>query len=211
MFPLNELMLAALLVAGQDAPPAPPAPAPASEAQVDRFLAVLPGHERLEQTDFDVDPAELERLGTLNPNHVDEIRGALDSYADCAGLANARLSTHIMRTVARALGDEKLGRMVAFYEHEDLAVLGPLMDRAGRGDSLSAAEQAEVDRIRTAYPIEDFGREMTSFNPAFLDEPLLSAINACEQARDAAFERIGVVQSAEEAEPGFDVGGAEAE
>jgi hypothetical protein len=94
--------------------------------------------------------------------------------------------------VARQLGDEKLGRLIAFYEGEDKARLNALMARTSQGETLPAADEAELERIMSAYPLTEFAEAFNPFNPALWQEEPLAEITRCENRRDEAFARLGL-------------------
>ncbi|MGZ8349261.1 MAG: hypothetical protein ACXWU2_04465 [Allosphingosinicella sp.] len=180
-------MLAALLAAG--AVQSAPAPAPSSEALVDQFLRVIPDAELFNRVDRTADPTELQRLGQFNPGRTDDIRPVLETYAGCVGPPRNRMTVHVLRTVARGIGDEKLRRLIAFYQSPDAATLNRL---ASRTTTLSAAEQAEIERITSAYPLAEFAAAMRPNNPAFWQQDQVAEILRCDGERDQAFARLGL-------------------
>lgn len=165
---------------------------PAGEALIDRFMLVIPGADRIEQADLAPDPVEIERLTGLNPDHGDDVREVLAEFARCSAPARVQLRESGLRMVARQLGDEKLGRLIAFYESEDMARFDALMARTSQGETLSAGDQAELERIMTAYPLTEFAEAFNPFNPALWQEVPLAEITRCENSRDEAFARLGL-------------------
>src|SRR5262245_39921410 len=122
-----------LLLAGLFAVAAEPTPGPASEAVVDRFIAVLPDTQRLARVDRSADAAELERLSQLNPGREADVRRLLEDQAGCAGAARNGEMNRTLRAVARQLGDEKVLRMIRFYEGGDMPIFGRLVEK-GEGN-----------------------------------------------------------------------------
>src|SRR5687767_6744501 len=98
------MLLAALLLAATDPAPSEPAVAPASDALVDRFMAVIPDAASLDRIDRTADPIELDRLHALNPGRLDEIRRVLEEHAGCISPIRNAQTRNMLRSVVRQLG-----------------------------------------------------------------------------------------------------------
>ena len=182
-------LLAALLVATADG-----ATPPASEVQVERFLAAIPDADQLHRIDRSPDPIELARLGGFNPGREDEIEPVLEAFAACSSpIANA-MGLDGLRFIARGLGSEKLGQLISFYEGDDFRRFSALAPRVAAGETLAPPEQAEFDRIMAGYPLEDFNRAMQDQMPEFFASQTerMGAIDRCRADKDAALARLGV-------------------
>ena len=190
MFQILPMLLAASIAA--ESPTASDGQPPVSEATIERFLAVLPDADRLEAGEPTADPAELESLGALNPGRIEEIRPVLERFEACTAPISRAGTLRIMRSIAGQLGEEKVARLIAFYEGEDFVRLDALMTRTGNGTTASAEEQAEIDRIMGAYPLGEFMQAMQPSNPLFWQDESMAEIIACHEERDQALERLGV-------------------
>jgi hypothetical protein len=188
-------MFVAALLSSQGAPAPAEAPtAPASEALVERFMTVIPEADRLNQVDRAADPQELARLGRLNAGRSDEIRPVLEAFAACQSPINNELARTGLRAVARSLGDARLSRLIAFYQSDDFRRLDAIVQRANRGESMTAADEVEAARIMEAYSVADFNatmeRVLTETYLARQDE--MAALTRCEEEKRAALERLGI-------------------
>jgi hypothetical protein len=188
--------LAAALLAVQ-APPldqAPPAAEtsvpPASEALVDRFMTAIPASAQGPADNRGADPIQLELLAEINPGRIEEIRPILEAEAACEGPLRREMNGRMLRGVAAGLGEEKLGRLVRFYEGDDYH----LFERLGREESgtLSESERAELERLLTDYPIEEYAQAISASFPAMFDDPAMEPLIRCGLDRARAFERKGL-------------------
>ena len=171
-------LLAVLVIGAQDA-------VPAGDAVIDRFMAAIP------DPGSDPDPEQLAYFITLNPGRDADIAPVLQSFAECRNAYAARA----LRNVAASLGSERLARLTAFYEGEDFRALDRITSRPE--EELTAQEQAERDRIISAYPIEDFVAAMQPSNPAFSMDEAMAMLDQCERERDEALQRQGLRVSPE--------------
>ena len=190
MFQILPLLLAASLAA--ETPTASGDQPQVSEATIERFLAALPNADRLEAGEPAADPAELERLGALNPGRIDEIRPVLERFEACTAPISRAGTRRVLRSIARQLGEEKVAQLIAFYEGEDFVRLDALMARTGQGATASAEEQAEMEQIMAAYPLNEFMQALQPSNPLFWQDESMAEIIACHERRDQALERLGV-------------------
>ncbi len=159
--------------------------APASDAVIDRFMAAIP------DPGSDPDPQELTYFTSLNPDRAAAVAPILQSFSNC----RAAYGRQAVRRVAGALGEERLTRLIAFYEGEDFRTFDRLVSRPE--EELSTEEQAERGRIISAYPIEDFIAAMQPSNPAFSIDEAMEMLDQCERERDEAFQRQGLRVSPE--------------
>lgn len=183
-------MLVALLLAATD----PASAEPPSEALIDRFMTVIPGAERLDRVDGAADPAELDRLSRLNPGKADAIRPVLEAYSSCASPINNEISRSGLRFAAQQLGTTKLEQLIRFYESEDFGRAAALGSRLQAGETLPAAEQAELERIMAAYPLAEFNALLSGGMPEFVaaQTDRIAALDRCTDTKAAALERLGV-------------------
>ena len=184
------ILLALSLAAGQ---PAAAVERPSPEL-VERFLAALPDAGRLDRVERSADPAELERLTRLNPGREDDIRPVLEAHAACASPFQNAIARAALRRAAERLERADLERMLQFYHSEDLGRLDALGARLGAGETLGAADQAELDRIVAAYPVMAFAeamqREMSAVVVAHAGP--MEAISRCDGEKQAALQGLGV-------------------
>jgi len=167
---------------------APASPPPVDEARFQHFLRVLPDGKEARASG--PDPAELARLVKLNPGREKDVEAVLAADARCTAPAREAAVLRMARATADRLGPERLDRMIAFYEGPDLARFNALVPGRPGGKALSAAEQAELDRLLAAYPLRAFAEAMqASGNAVFTDEAVGAALAKCADARLAAFKR----------------------
>ena len=60
-----------------------PVVAPASDALVERFMAVIPDSNALRNPQWDIDPAQVTRLTELNPDRAVDIEAVRETYRRC--------------------------------------------------------------------------------------------------------------------------------
>lgn len=174
------LLWTATAAAGQAQPPA-------DEASIDRFMAVLPDAETLDD-ERGPDPGEMERLRALNPGREAQVETIMIANAHCRSAIVNRKTEELLRGIARGLGQEKLERMIAFYEGPESARADHLFDRIENGEELSPAEQAEADSILARYPIEEMMDGLDNLHLAIgKDQAFLDGLTACDRERTEAF------------------------
>ena len=184
-------LLAAFLAAWLAVQPVASAEAGAAtvdEALIERFISVLPGADRFDRVDRIPDPDELARLTGLNPGRDAEIRAMLEDHAGCVGAARNAQTKAMLGGVARHLGEEKVGRMIRFYERDEWRVLERLSN-IGEAN-LTAAERAELARLRADYPLDDFRRAMNPFTTIDRPDELFAAERGCGESLMAAMQRL---------------------
>ena len=134
-----------------------PTAAPAGEALVDRFMAVIPDAQRLNQVDRTPNPEELAHLNRLNPGR----EATSDSYWPSTRPANPtgrRTPPPRASFAGLPAGStrHKLGRLIQFYEGDDFRNFEALMRRSNGGATPSDADRAELERIMAAYPLMEY-------------------------------------------------------
>jgi hypothetical protein len=132
--------------------PVPPAP----EALVDRYMAALP--QNVAAINAGRAENEVARLLQVNPGGDEAaVRAAVDALEACfSPVLNANTDGAIRATV-RAMGAEKLNRLIEFYTGPDHATFGTIVDANEHGE-MTEAQAAERRRIETSYPVLEFVR-----------------------------------------------------
>ena len=176
------LLLAAMIVQAEAAA------APTEPGLVDRFVAAIPEPMRSGSDGRRDDELEARMLIRTNPTRAAEIRQIADTHAACAAPLLARTTENGLRWVAARLGNERLARIVTFYESGDAAFLGELDDRASRGETPTATDQARAERIFAEYPLREYFQ--TIEESAWRDDPLASELHGCDEARDNALLQL---------------------
>jgi len=186
MTPLAFLAVALAAVALQPETDAPQVP-PASEALVDRFIAVIPDAHQVENAQWDIDAEQLTRLTELNPERSGDIEAVSQAYRDCTSPIARAVTMRLLRDAARGLGEEKLERLVAFYQSTDFTTFKAISERGEAGAEVSDADMAEVLRITSDYPVMDFVESTSRAQAAlFQDEALVGTILRCEEEMRSA-------------------------
>lgn len=148
---LSILFLAAVTFTG-------PAVPPASETAVEEFLVSLPPAQPPADPGEPFDQDRLDRLIRLNPDRAAEVRSLHAANERCEETSKKGAVEDALRSAARALGDNKLAQLTAFYkgpEHELFSRLSQIPR-----EELSDAESAELKRMEAAYPFEEFFQNM---------------------------------------------------
>ena len=170
-----------------------PVVAPASDALVERFMAVIPDSNALRNPQWDIDPAQVTRLTELNPDRAVDIEAVRETYRRCTSPTAAAVTLRLFRDTAGGLGDEKLGRLIAFYQSEDFTKLRGISERGEAGETLSEAGMAEAERITSAYPVRDYMESLSRAQMAlFQDEALVGTILRCEEEMRSALASRGL-------------------
>lgn len=184
------LIVAALAAfAGQAAAQAPMPPAP--EALVDRYMAALP--QNLDAINRGRGEDEVARLLQVNPGGAEaDVRAAVDAWQACfSGMLNANTEGAI-RAAVRAMGAEKLTRLIRFYTGPDHAAFGAIVEADERGE-MTDAHRADRQRIYDTYPVLEFSE---SFNAALdrarSDETFQQEARRCRGIEVALLERRGL-------------------
>lgn len=178
---------AAALLALQPQPGRAEAAAAPSEALVERFLAVLPDRAAIEAVDSEVDPAELSALAALNPGKEARVRAILEANLACSGEAISAGTLRMLRSAARDLGEERLTRLVGFYEGPDYAAFEALGLRMAGPAAPAAEDRAAMAKLLEAYPLQAWldrlnqAQEIIAADPGFLT----AAMKCAEQQMDA--------------------------
>ena len=165
------------------------APDRPTEAAIDRFLQSLPDME----PDRSIDQSELDRLAGLNAGRAEDIRRILDAHGACISATTASLARQLVREVAIVLGARKLARLTELIEGPGRATFDRLSARASRGEALSDAETKELERLRSAYPIDEFKAAFEAEAMRIILGPgFRAAADKCWQDKEAAFVREGL-------------------
>jgi hypothetical protein len=158
----------------------------ADDALVDRFMAVVPADREPREGP---DAAIVAALEAANPGREAEVRRLMEMEAACVAPIQAELSRTTLREIARSLGDETLGRLVAFYESADFERTRALTEREGGERALSESERAELASIARNYPFEEFNQAVMSRSAdLFAGHPLFDKMTICNTRRMRAME-----------------------
>lgn len=176
-------------------PPAPNLPPP-SEHMIDRFVTGLPktvwpgaGPSKLDPEEL----GELNALSALNPGKEAQVEAILRAADACTDAARAGMGERVLRSSARRLGVEKLGRLIDLFAGPDYGTIEALTDRISKGVASTAADRAELERLFAAYPLAEFGSEVVQgMSYADTDEVYVAAIRKCRSEESAAFARAGI-------------------
>ncbi|HEX8511582.1 MAG TPA: hypothetical protein VF688_00590 [Allosphingosinicella sp.] len=188
------LLAAAAFLALQTQPlPAQAPPAGPSEALVERFIAVIPDREEFDKLPTEIDPAELKQLVALNPGKEAQVRSVLKANLACTGPAVVAGSHRMLRTVARELGEEKLKKLVSFYQGPDYAAFKALASRMEGAAKPSAEDNAAMAKLMGAYPLQAFIDRLDRA-PEILaaDEGFMTDATKCASEQMEALEAAGL-------------------
>lgn len=188
---MKLLAAAFLALHAQPLPAQTPQPA-ASEALVERFIAVIPDRDEFDKPP-EIDPTELGGLVALNPGKEAQVRSILEANLACTGPAVVAGSHRMLRTVARELGEEKLKRLVSFYEGPDYAAFKALAARMEGTGTPSAEDSAAMARLMGAYPLQAFLGGMNRAPQIIAaDEGFMAAAVQCATEQMEAMEAAGL-------------------
>ena len=172
---------------------APAGAAPAGEALIDRFMAVIPDAQRLNQVDRTPSPDELAHLNSLNPGRDGDFGPILAEHKACESVASNAATESLLRGIARRFDEAKLGRLIQFYEGEDFRNFDALMRRSNGGATPSDADRAELERIMAAYPLMEYHEGFqAAYFTLFEDPTFITALDRCSETKRAAFARLGL-------------------
>ena len=173
-----------------------PAQAPAagpSEALIDRFIAVIPDRAEFEKPPTEIDSGELGALVALNPGKEAQVRSVLKANLACTGPAIKAGSLRMLRTVAHELGEEKLKRLVGFYEGPDYAAFKTLAARMSGQATPSAEDSAAMAKLMGAYPLQAFIDGMGRAPEIIAaDEGFMTDAMKCASQQMDALEKAGL-------------------
>jgi hypothetical protein len=136
--------------------PVPPAP----EALVDRYMAALP--QNVAAINAGRAENEVARLSQVNPGGAEaDVRAAVDALETCfSSVLNANPDGAIRATV-RAMGAEKLTRLIEFYTGRDHAAFAAIVDANEYGE-MTEAQRADRQRIEARYPVLEFAERFNA-------------------------------------------------
>lgn len=169
------------------AAPVPPAP----EALVDRYVAAIPQSQ--DEVNAGRAANEVARLMQANPGGDEAaVRAAVDALEACfSATLNANTDGAIRATV-RAMGAEKLNRLIDFYTGPDHRAFAAIVDANEHGE-MTEAQGAERRRIEDSYPVLEF---VTLFNAALdiarRDEAFQREARRCRGIQAEMLERHGL-------------------
>lgn len=188
------LLAAAAFLALQAQPlPAQAPPAAPSEALIDRFIAVIPDKEEFDKPTTEIDKSELSALVELNPGKEAQVRKVLQSNLACTNPAIKAGGYRMLRTVARELGEEKLKKLVSFYEGPDYAAFKALADRMEGKGTPSAEDSAALAKLMGTYPLQAFIDRMGRAPEIIAaDEGFMTAAMECASQQMDALEKAGL-------------------
>jgi hypothetical protein len=190
---MNLLAAAAFLALQAQPLPAPAAPAAPSEALIERFIAVIPDRDEFDKPPTEIDPAELSGLVALNPGKEAQVRKVLKANLACTGPAIKAGGHRMLRTVARELGEEKLKRLVGFYEGPDYAVFKALAERMEGKGKPSAEDSAAMARLMGTYPLQAFMEGMNRAPEIIAaDQGFMTDAMKCASEQMDALEAAGL-------------------
>ncbi len=186
--PAAAVLLALAQPAFAQAPQAAP-----SEALVERFVASLPDQEEIRSVPTEIDAAELSRLLALNPGKEAQLRSILKANLACTGPAITAGTLRMLRTVARALGTERLQKLVSFYEGPDYAAFKALGLRMESAAAPTAQDKAAMAKLMTAYPLQAFLDQMNRAGDIIAaDEGFMTAAMNCASQQVDALTAAGL-------------------
>jgi hypothetical protein len=188
------LLAAAAFLALQAQPlPAQAPPAAPSEAMIERFIAVIPDRDEIDKPPTEIDAAELAGLVALNPGKEAQLRSILKANLACTGPAIKAGSYRMLRTVARELGEEKLKRLVSFYEGPDYAAFKTLARRMDDSEKPSAEDSAAMAKLMGTYPLQAFIERMNRAPEIITaDQGFMTAATKCASEQVEALEAAGL-------------------
>jgi hypothetical protein len=195
---MKPLVIAALLALQAQPALAQPAAAPAAqaapgEALIDRFIAAIPDRDQIDAVATEIDPGELAALAALNPGKEAQIRSILQANLACTGPAIAAGSLRMLRTIARNLGEEKLKRLIAFYEGPDYAAFAALAARMEGKDKPSAEDSAAMAKMMGAYPLQAFHAQLNGAADIIgADQGFMKDAMRCATEQVAALDKAGL-------------------
>jgi hypothetical protein len=186
--PAAAVLLALAQPAFAQAPQAAP-----SEALVERFVASLPDQEEIRAVPTEIDPAELSRLLALNPGKEAQLRSILKANLACTGPAITAGTLRMLGTVARALGTERLQKLVSFYEGPDYAAFKALGLRMESAAAPTAQDKAAMAKLMAAYPLQAFLDQMNRAGDIIAaDEGFMTAAMNCASQQVDALTAAGL-------------------
>jgi hypothetical protein len=172
---------------------APAAPAAPSEALIDRFMAVLPDRDVLNAVDTEIDAEELSKLVALNPGKEAQVRTVLQANLACNGPAIRAGTVRMLRAVARNLGQDKLQKLVSFYEGPGYPAFNALAARMQGQDKPSAADEAAMAKLMGAYPLQAYHDGLGQAEAIIAaDQGFMTAAMKCASEQMEALEKAGL-------------------
>lgn len=167
--------------------------APASEANIDAFVKVLPpsegGHDKLDDSEVEAQ----KQLLNLNPGRETKVREIVAAHRQCMKPLENNTITEMVRQTARAIGNDRLQLMTEFFRKGEDHKLEPLLAKRQSGTTLSAAEEAELNRLVATYPLVDYGEASKAVREDLYGDPqLLKGIQSCDEEMLKAVKAAGI-------------------
>lgn len=188
---LLAIAAALLVVQPQPGPAQAPEAAP-SEALIDRFIAVLPDWKQ-STAESEIDAGELSRLVALNPGKGAKLRSILKANLACTAPAITAGTTRMLRAVARDLGEDRLQRLIGFYEGPDYAAFEALGTRMNGKTDPSAEDKATLTKLMATYPLQAFLDQMNRAPEIIAaDEGFMTAAMKCASEQMESLEAAGL-------------------
>ena len=167
-------------------------PAPPSEAQIDRFIAVLPPAASGQQAGPDAfEQLEEAKLREANPGGEARLEPILRAHRQCSQDASKAMVDRMLRETATRMGSEKLERLTAFYDGPDYDRFSALLEKEKAG-SQTAAEKAEFTQLTERYPLEEFARATQSAATNLFSSAAIVSFAACAEQREKALVAAGL-------------------
>ena len=169
--------------------------APASDANIEAFLAALPtskdGRTATQSAPMKLDEDALKDLQSRNAGHEVEAKTLFVSYSQCQYDAGERAKLDALRSSARRLGDDKLVRLTAFYRGPDFSRWAAIADK--KDADRTQAEKDEFKRVIAAYPLEEYlASSRESAQKMWNSDGLFGELSKCEDSFSAAVEKAGL-------------------
>lgn len=163
------------------------APAPSRmDDLVERFMALV---DRWRPASIEPPGLLREDLLRLNPGRDREVAQIASAERECFDRIGASMP-RAARNAARALGEERLARLVELLEGPEGAAVERATSREDAGP-LSDAEREARQRLNAREPMNDYRRWMYSL-PRYMDEADMSSTASCYERLFATAARLGL-------------------
>jgi hypothetical protein len=184
------LFAAAALPSAAAAQTAPAAP---SEAQVARFIAALPDSDSLTAGSDAINPELLAQIQRANPGRETEAREVVAAHGRCTQRFVVGATERMFVRIAHRLGAARVEALIRFYGGPEFAPFSRIGDKMKRDEALTAAEQAELARIMSAYPLNEFFEAMEALTPTMAqDAAFIEGVTGCAGVTRAELGRRGL-------------------
>lgn len=165
---------------------------PISDAQFERFMAVMPDPDRMnaQNAPTEPDPEKLAAHLEANPGKEEELKGPLLRERLCMHEPTRRFVALVMRSTLNVMGPEKTEKLIGFYGGDGIVKLEALMPRLEKGD---LAAQTEAKTLLKGSFAEEFA--MTSADAAAqlaMEPNYAEAREACARTLEADLSAAGL-------------------